>query len=173
MCGRVNALDDEVNLRAEHRAKNAVQPIHVVGICSAGRHTFLQHKHLTDRDGDAEATEADRRQRLSACRLLNAVQRAGQDPPRPVGVADLMPEFVGGFGFAFDARSGRDRQNCVIARHGWRFRGCGFAERFFCGNGQRRFFLRWQRFCFVRWNRLRIFLHGSFVQRLKKFRVFL
>ena len=84
-----------------------------------------------------------------------------------------MPEFVGGFGFAFDARSGRDRQNCVIARHGWRFRGCGFAERFFCGNGQRRFFLRWQRFCFVRWNRLRFFLRRSFVQRLKKLCVFL
>ena len=70
-------------------------------------------------------------------------------------------------------RRHRHRQNRVIARRGRRFRGCGFAERFFCGNGQRRFFLRWQRFCFVRWNRLRIFLRGSFVQRLKKFRVFL
>ena len=73
VCGRVNALDDEVDLRAEHRAKNAVQPIHVVGICSAGRHPFLQHKHLADRDSDAEAAEADRRQRFAAGCLLNAI----------------------------------------------------------------------------------------------------
>ena len=172
MRGRVNALDNEIDLRAEHRAENAVQPVHIVGIRSAGRHPVLQHKHLTDRDGNAEAAEADRCQRFAACGLLNAVQRAGQDPPCPVGVADLMPEFVRGFGLAFDARSGGDRQNRVIARRGRRFRGCGFAGLFFCGDGQRRFFLRWQRFCFVRWNRLRIFLRGSFVQRLKKFRVF-
>ena len=171
--GRINALDNKVNLRAEHRAEDTVQPVHVVGIRSAGRHPVLQHKHLADRDGDAEAAEADRRQRFAAGCLLNAVQRAGQDPPRPVGVADLMPEFVGGFGFAFDARSGCDRQDRVIARHGWRFRGRGFIGRFFCGDGQRRFLIRRRRFRFVRWSRLRFFVCGRFVQRLKKFRVFL
>ena len=84
-----------------------------------------------------------------------------------------MPEFVGGFGFAFDACSGGNRQDRVIARRGRRFRGRRLTGRFFCGDGQHRFFLGGHRFRFVRRSRLRFFRCGRFVQRLKKFRVFL
>ena len=90
----VDTTHDEVNVSAEHVAKNLILAQHKVGVFLTGRAAAQIDHHFLDRDNDTEPLVIHNCHRLAVVQLFNAAQLAGDDLAGAVGIMDFMPDYI-------------------------------------------------------------------------------
>ena len=90
----VDTTHDEVNVSAEHVAKNLILAQHKVGIFLTGRAAAQIDHHFLDRDNNTEPLVIHNCHRLAVVQLFNAAQLAGDDLAGAVGIMDFMPDYI-------------------------------------------------------------------------------
>ena len=90
----VDTTHDEVNVSAEHVAKDLILAQHKVGVFLTGRAAAQIDHHFLDRDNDTEPLVIHNCHRLAVVQLFNAAQLAGDDLAGAVGIMDFMPDYI-------------------------------------------------------------------------------